>query len=197
MWTWSYTASYVHYTMINICFLPKPYAANEFWHKCCQGFSFRKFKLCRSKFRTNHLFFKSVSMQHKTRQLVCVSDGAKALSNLYGKYRYDLVVKYLNLLLKANSEKLLDTLFQVIPHDPCPWSVTLTLKNLGILVILLPAPQYCSCQDSCLLILNQDFGSLILNDLYQNCNISFRIQLFENAVGFFFFVWKQQTFFFK
>ena len=63
-------------------------------------------------------FFKSVSMQHKTRQLVCVSDGAKALSNLYGKY--DLVIKYLNLLLKANSEKLLDTLFQVIPHDPCP-----------------------------------------------------------------------------
>ena len=59
-------------------------------------------------------FFKSVSMQHKTRQLVCVSDGAKALSNLYGKYRYDLVIKYLN------SDKLLDTLFQVIPHDPCP-----------------------------------------------------------------------------
>ena len=65
-------------------------------------------------------FFKSLSMQHKTRQRVCVSDGAKALSNLYGKYRYDLVIKYLNLLLKANSEKLLDTLFQVIPHDPCP-----------------------------------------------------------------------------
>ena len=67
-------------------------------------------------------FFESVSMQHKTRQLVCVSDpdGAKALSNLYGKYRYDLDIKYLNLLLKANSEKLLDTLFQVIPHDPCP-----------------------------------------------------------------------------
>ena len=93
MWTWSYTASYVHYTMINICFLPKPYAANEckqFWHKCCQGFTFRKFKHCRSKFWTNHLFFKSVSMQHKTRQLVCVSDGAKALSNLYGKYRYQI-----------------------------------------------------------------------------------------------------------
>ena len=64
-------------------------------------------------------FFKSASMQHKTRQLVCVSDGAKALSNIYGKYT-DLVIKYLNLLLKANSEKLLDTLFQVIPHNPCP-----------------------------------------------------------------------------
>ena len=78
-------------------------------------------------------FFKSVSMQHKTRQLVCVSDGAKALSNLYGKYRYDLVIKYLNLLLKANSEDFVPgNSSRSLPMICDPIKVGQTLNNLVI-----------------------------------------------------------------